>query len=161
MKSILCALAFLVAGAVHAGDLIQLPIPAEVPRVTYPSAPACAASAFNDDKSIRGACRSVRATACSGRGCQPVKYTTTYVAVWSAQGEPLVATACSLLRHHLPQADELSYYPGFDASTCPPLNFNPTGTTVTLNGKAFYYVTTNSVGSELVNSDYAGFLYLP
>jgi hypothetical protein len=82
--------------------------------------------------------------------------------VWDAQGNPLIATLCSTLRHHLPQADQVSYEPGFDATSCLHPNFNPTGTTVVINGSPYYYVSTDPVtGNELVNNNYAGFLVSP
>ena len=46
MKATLFGL-LLACGLVHAGTLVQLPIPAEIPRTTYPSAAQCAAVGFN------------------------------------------------------------------------------------------------------------------
>src|SRR6267142_4212588 len=132
-------------GTGHAQSVIQLKQPFEISQ-----RPACSGSSFNADSSILGACRTLAFTACSGRGCQPVTYTTTYVVHWDSGGNPGGVEACSLLRHHLPQADVLSYLGGHSAADCPNL-LTQTGTVVVLDGVPYYYITTDPVsGTELV-----------
>src|SRR5882762_4152225 len=100
MKSILCALAFLLAGAASAQTLSQLPLP---PALIGASRVACVADGFNADSSIYGTCHTVQSGPCSGRGCQPVSYITNYATEWDAVGNPLSATPCSVIRRHFPQ----------------------------------------------------------
>jgi hypothetical protein len=77
-------------------------------------------------------------------------------------GNPMTADACSQLRHHLPQADSITYLNGHSAADCMSVNFNPTGIVVVIDSVPYYYVTTDAVSdAELVNSNAAGFLYLP
>jgi hypothetical protein len=62
----------------------------------------------------------------------------------------------------LPQADSITYLNGHGAADCTSVNFNPTGIVVVIGSVPYYYVTTDAVsGAELVNSNAAGFLYLP
>lgn len=158
MVKTLIGLMFLFSGAVQAQQLIALTQPALV-GVGQPARTACVGTAFNADSSIVGACRTATSSACSGRGCQPVTFTTTYVASWDVFGDPTGVTACSVTRHHLPQADTVVYGSGFGPSNCPVVVFNPTGNTVNVNGTPFYYVTTDAqTSNELVNSNSAGYL---
>jgi hypothetical protein len=159
MKGLILALTMITPA--YADTLIQLPIPPALIGVGYAPRTACAGAAFNDDNSVRGACHTVTSAPCSGRGCQPVTYTTDYIAVWDALGNPLVATACAVIRHHLPQADQITYLNGFTAGDCFGVRFNPTGTVVMVDGAPYYYVATSVTGAELVNSNVAGYLYLP
>ncbi len=154
--AITAALAF---SAAQASDLVQLTQPT-LSGVGIAGRTACVGSAFNSDNSVVGACRTVTASACSGRGCQPVTYTTTYVANWDALGEPTGTAACSLTRHHLPQADQVTFLNGY--TSCPSVVFDPTQTVVVIGGFPMYYVTTDAAtGAELVNNNVAGYLYLP
>ena len=143
-----------------ADSLIQLPIPAGV--VGQEGRTSCVGNGFNADHSVFGACNSVTSSACSGRGCNPVTYTTTYVAAWDADGVPLSAIACSVTRHHSPQPNVTTYENGYDETSCPGVNLFGTHTVVVVDGTPFYYVATDPVtGAELVNSNAAGFLVLP
>lgn len=144
------------AGDPHINRLLAPPGVAVLPGHT-----ACVGSAFNADGSIVGACRVIHASACSGRGCQPVTLTTTYVANWDVTGAGTSAVACKVVRHHLPQIDVITYADGYDASTCPNLNLNPTGTVVIIDGVPLAYVSTGPSGQELVNDSVGGFLWTP
>jgi hypothetical protein len=159
VKSIAMLVLMLGAVPATANSLIQLPIPGAV--VGQPGRTLCAGGGFNADHSISGACTSATSTACSGRGCNPVTTTITYVAAWDAEGNAISATACSSTRHHVPQADVTTYENGYDATTCLGLSFFGTHTVVVIDGIPFYYVATDSVtGAESVNSNVAGFLVL-
>lgn len=166
MKSFLLCLMGM--GAAHAADLVQLTQPALVGIGQAPRT-ACVGGSFNADGSIVGSCRTVIAGACSGRGCQPVMMTTNYVASWDANGNATGVSACSTVRHHLPQVDMVTYLNGHSAADCHGVTFNPTGTTVGIpygpyawEVEYFYYVSTDTTtGAELVNSNTAGYLYLP
>jgi len=167
MKRLLLALA-LTATGVHAGTLVQLAQPASLNGVGQAAQHACAGVGFAADHSVYGACRTATSSPCSGRGCQPVSYITDYATTWDAVGNPLVAVTCSVTRHHVPQANQTTYAPGYDATNCPAVVL-ATGTTVGIPYGSypwevtyFYYVTTDPVtGAELVNSSASGFLYLP
>lgn len=160
MKTLLLSL--LLIGSAHAGTLLQLPLPPSLATVGQSGTKSCAGNRFNVDGSVVGACRTVMASACSGRGCQPVSYVTAYVVTWDTQGTSTGVIACSVTRHHLPQANIVTYAPGYDASTCPPVNLSATGTAFVINGTPYYYVTTDAAsGAVLVNSNSWGFLYLP
>lgn len=161
LKGLFLGLLMMVTGVAVADATVPLTQPA-LAGVGIASRTACVGSAFNSDNSVRGACHTVTSSPCSGRGCQPVTYTTNYVAVWDSQGNALSVTACSVTRHHLPQADQVTALNGIDPSDCAGVVFNPTGTVVTINGSPFYYVATDAVtGAELVNSNTAGYLALP
>lgn len=154
-KPILAFLGALLVGSLvmvatgHAAQLSQLAPPA-LPRA------ACVGSGF-DGGQVTGVCVSVTSSPCSGRGCQPVTFTTTYLARWELDGATVSLEACNLTRHHLPQANQVTYYG--DHTSCPALVYNPTGTTVVVDGTPFYYVSTDPVtGDELVNSNSAGYV---
>lgn len=148
-----------VASAQTSDNVVLLQSPPGV--AVIPGHTSCEGSAFNADSSVVGACRVISSTACSGRGCQPVTLTTTYVANWDAAGTPLSAVACKVVRHHLPQADAVTYAPGYDATTCPSINTGSTGTVVVVDGFPFYYVTTGPDGAELLDSQAQGYLFTP
>ncbi len=145
----------------HADELIRLPLPPAVVAIAGPAYAHCTAAGFNTDGSIHGACETVHASACSGRGCQPVRYVYDFVANWSLDGFVQSAIQCSVTRRHVPQPPVITYTPGYDASNCPAPVYNPTGTVVEIYGVPYFYVSTDSNGNELVNSNVAGFVYLP
>lgn len=146
------------AGLAAAQGMTQLDPPVQI---VVTSRLACAALGFVGGV-VGGECRTVTSAPCSGRGCQPVTYTTNYLATWDMDGNPLNAQACSLVRHHLPGADQVTYLNGHTAADCHDIVFNPTGTSVVLDDIPFHYVATDATtGNELVNSNYAGFLYRP
>lgn len=151
----------LIAGSAYAGTLVQLPLPPSLATVGQSGTKSCAGVSFNADGSVNGSCHTKVASACSGRGCQPVTMITNYAVIWDAEGNPVSVVTCSVTRHHLPQTDSAVYAPGFDATTCPVINLFGTGTAVVINGTPFYYVTTDATGAELVNSNSWGFLYSP
>lgn len=159
---VIVGLMAMMGAAARAETFIQLPLPASLNGVGQSGTKACAGTGFNADGTVVGVCKTQYAGACSGRGCQPVVSITTYVANWDVNGDNGTAVVCSVTRHHLPQVDTTQYVPGYDATTCPRINLDPTKTVVTINGVPFYYVTTDAVsGAELVNSNFWGFLYLP
>jgi hypothetical protein len=160
VKSIVMLVLMMGACPAMADSLIQLPIPGGV--VGQEGRTSCVGSGFNADHSVFGACNSAISSACSGRGCNPVTNTTTYVAAWDADGVPISAIACSVTRHHSPQPNVTTYENGFDGTSCLDLNFFGTHTVLVVDGTPFYYVATDPVtGAELVNSNVAGLLVLP
>ncbi len=166
MKHLLSALALMVFSAFsHAGTLVQLVQPESLNGIGTQH--SCAGVGFAADHSVYGICKMVTASACSGRGCQPIVVTSDYATTWDADGNPIAAVLCSVTKHHLPGADQVTYVAGYDATTCPKLQLS-TGTTVGIpygtqpwEVTYFYYVTTDVTGAELVNSNVWGFLYLP
>ena len=161
MKGLILALTMM-SGTAFASTLFQLPPPPALVGVGIAGRLACVGVGFNADDSIYGACHTATSAPCSGKGCQPVTYTTNYIVTWDTAGNPTGSTGCSIVRHHLPQADQTTYLDGHSAADCPGVLFNPTGAVVVVNGVPYYYVTTDAVtGAELVNSNAAGFLYLP
>ncbi len=166
MKTLFALIGLMVAGLANAGTLVQLAQPASLNGIGNQH--ACVGVGFAADNSVYGACKTVTSSACSGRGCQPVSYVTTYATTWDAEGNPIAATPCRIARHHLPQADQITYLNGYDATSCPPVKLSeptvvgiPYGT-YPWEVMYFYYVTTDAVtGAELVNNNTWGFLYLP
>lgn len=156
MKAAIALMGLILCGLCHAGT-VQLPVPEGMPGNQH----LCATSGFNGDGTVAGACHGVVSSACSGRGCQPVTNTYTYVAAWDLDGNMVRSAACSVIRHHSPQPNATTYLNGYTAATCPGLVFNPTGTQVVVEDYPYYYVSTNAVGDEALNTNYAGFLYLP
>jgi hypothetical protein len=161
MKGSILAL-MMVTGTAVAGTLVQLPPPPSLVGIGIATRLACVGVSFTGDGSVNGMCHTATSSPCSGRGCQPVTYITNYIVGWDATGSPTGSSACSTVRHHLPQADQTTYLNGHSAADCPGVVFNSTGSVVTINGVPYYYVTTDAMsGAELVNSNAAGFLYLP
>lgn len=158
MKALIASLVLL-ASAAQAQSLVPLTEPA-LDGIGLSGRTACVGDSFNADSSIVGACHTVTSSACSGRGCQPVTYTTNYIATWDATGSATSVQACSVIRHHSPQADQVTYLDGHSAVDCPSVVFNR-GSTVEINGTPYYYVSTSVNGDELVNSNAAGYLVLP
>lgn len=163
MKSLLCGvlLAFgaMFAAAAPASELVQLTQPA-LTGIGQPARTACVGYNFNTDDSIVGACRTATVSGCSGRGCQPTTLTTDYIATWDSAGNATGVQACSVVRHHLPQADQTTYLNGHTSLDCHNVIFS-IGTVVEIDGVPFYYRTTSADGSELVNSNAAGYVFLP
>jgi hypothetical protein len=156
MKGIIFTVALLAAAAVQASTLVPLSQPA-LEGIGLVGRTACVGSSFNADSSITGACHTITSSPCSGRGCQPVTYTTNYVAKWDDVGNSLSVTACAVVRHHLPQVDQTTYLNGYTA--CPAVVFNPQTGVIVVNGIPLYYVTTDVVtGNELANANAAGYL---
>lgn len=117
------------AGAQSLPTVTALGIPPALLHVGQPGRLACAPVGFRDDDSVYGACHTATASPCSGRGCQPVTVTTNYVVDWDIDGNPTLGDACSVVRHHLPQADQITYTAGYSAADCFPVRLNPLGTT--------------------------------
>jgi hypothetical protein len=162
MKMLLSLAALTLAATAHAGTLLRLPLPPTLLTVGQSGTKSCAGVGFNADGSVHGSCHTKVASACSGRGCQPLTMITTYAVLWDAEANVVSEVTCSVTRHHLPQTDTTTYAPGFDATRCPAVNLFGTGTSVVINGTPYYYVTTDAAsGAELVNSNSWGFLYLP
>jgi hypothetical protein len=161
MKEIMLGL-ILVSSSAFADSLVHLYPPPSLIGVGIAGRLACAGVGFNADSSVHGACHTVISSPCSGRGCQPVTSTTNYIASWDAFGNPIEATACDVVRHHLPQVDQITYLNGHSAADCFGVVFAPTPTVVTIDGQPFYYVSTDPVtGAELVDSNAASYLYMP
>lgn len=150
MKSLLLLLV-LASGAAEASTLAQIPVPSNVTG----SQKNCYAVGFSASGEVIASCRGVVSQACSGRGCQPLQYITTYNVLGG------VATACKTVQHHLPQADVTTYVSGYNAASCPDSNANPTGSVVTINGVPYYYVSAGPAGEMLVNSNTAGHVVYP
>jgi hypothetical protein len=143
---------------VMADAIVELPIPTGVE--SQPGRVGCVGSGFNADHSIFGMCSGTISQACSGRGCNPATTTTYYIAAWDQFGNPVSAKACESIRHHLPQANVTTYLNGH--TSCPVMDFDPTKTVVVIDWVPYYYVATDPTsGAELLNSNAAGFLYLP
>lgn len=156
MKAILCLLAVL-AGSAQADTFTRL----VQPSIASPYA-HCVGNAFNADSSITGVCTQTLAYACSGRGCQPVRYVYNYIASWDALGAPVAVEGCSVTRRHLPQAPVTTYLNGHSAADCFGLVYNPTGTVVVVDSIPFWYVATDpATGNELLNDNVSGYLYQP
>lgn len=166
MKYLLLSIALLASllfmNSAGASAVTAIPIPLQLMNVGDAGGRTCVGVAFNADGSIRAACRTKQSAPCSGRGCQPVTITTTYVVTYNLASSDETVAACSATRHHPPQQDATTYVQGYDASTCPLVEFNPTGTTVMMNGSPWFYVTTNATtGAILINSNTAGYVYTP
>jgi len=157
MKGFLGASCLLIAGAAQAQTyptvtLLQVPAAIKTTR-TY-----CEGQSFNADDSVHGTCEVIVSSACSGRGCQPVTYTTFYIADWDLAGNPTLEDRCAQVRHHLPQANQWTFFNGHTAADCPAPSFG-TSTTVGIPYGAYswdvayyYYVTTSADGAyEIVN----------
>lgn len=97
--------------------------PLQRPVLAYNYQEACLPSGFNADDSISGVCSTHRSGACSGRGCQPVRYTYNYITVWDINGVVQSAVLCDEVRTHLPQVPQYTYYNGF--TECPVAVANP------------------------------------
>lgn len=140
-----------VAGVANAQTtaMNELPIPA---MTGYSQ--QCSATAF-DGADIVGTCITHTAQACSGRGCQPVRFTTAYITHWDASLTP-TTEPCYVVRTHLPQAPQYTYYGGHTAADCP-FVLNNTGVSVQINGSSWWYVTADST-REIVNDNYTSYL---
>jgi len=121
----------------------------------------CVGNTFNADSSITGACTTRINSACSGRGCQPVRYVYDYIASWDAFGTPVAVEACSVTRRHIPQAPVTTYLNGHSAADCFDIVYQ-TGIVVVIDGVPLWYVATDPVtGNELLNDNVSGYLYQP
>lgn len=150
LATLACLAAFV--SSAHAQTVIPL-----TQSFTSNMRPSCSGASFNVDNSVLGACRTVAFGPSCGRGCQPVQYTTTYIAHWDAAGNSSGVEACSLTRHHLPQADVTTYLGGHTAEDCPPVILS-THTVIVIDDVPYYYITTDAItGAELV----VGALVLP
>lgn len=80
----------------------------------------CTGNSFSADGStIIGACQHTQTMPCSGRGCQPVRYTTRYNVTWSVPDlTPSVADACVTIRTHAPQPPQYTFYNGHTLADC-------------------------------------------
>jgi hypothetical protein len=147
-------------GAAQAQSLVTLTQP-DLDGIGLSGRTACVGDSFNADGSVVGQCHTVTSSPCSGRGCQPVTLTTNYIASWDVEGNATGVQACSVVRHHLPQANTTTYLNGHSAADCPGVVFNQGAGTVEIGGIPYYYMTTSVNGDELVNSNVAGYLVLP
>ena len=125
--------------------------PLQLPALAYSYQESCTPSGFNADDSIAGVCRTVRYSACSGRGCQPVRYTYNYVTTWDINGIVLSAVACDVVRTHIPQVPQYTYFNGY--TSCPVAVSNPNhAVTYVPNGPhswdytTYYWVATSDDG---------------
>lgn len=151
------ALCLAACTAAQADTITQLIVPPDVSGQLK----VCGATGFDDQGYIRGMCRATTSSVCSGRGCQPVQMITTYLVAWdfTLVGVNTIAKPCKTVRHHLPQADQTTYQPGFDASSCPNLNLQGTGTVYEFEGVPYYFVASDpDTGRVLVNGQSAGYL---
>jgi len=160
MKGLMLGLLCLIGATASADTLLQLPVPTNAKTIAGPAYAHCATAGFNADGTVRGNCQATHSAACSGRGCQPVRMVYNFVASWGSDGYSLTSIQCSVTRRHVPQLPVTTYTPGYDAATCPEPNYNPTGTVVVINGVPYFYVSTDTNGNEVVNSNYAGFLFI-
>ena len=157
MTKVLIGLMVMFSAGAPAQQLTRLFPPAPIVARAYST---CIGSSFNADSSVAGVCRTAYAYPCSGRGCQPLRVTSLYVASWDVFGTPVSAILCSVTKRHLPQPPIVTYYNGY--TSCPAMNFNPTGTVVVIYGVPYFYVATDPLtGAELVNSNVVGYLVLP
>ena len=107
----------------------------------------CAGNSFSEDGStIIGACSSTKTSACSGRGCQPVRYKTFYNVTWSVPDlVPSVADACMMVRTHAPQAPQYTFYNGHVAADCHGLSISSPSVTM-VNGAPYYLIAVSPTG---------------
>lgn len=161
MRGLILFLSFF-SSVVSAETFLRLPLPPPLANVGQSGTKSCIGTSFNADSSISGFCRTKNSSPCSGRGCQPVTFTTTYVTIWDAEGNFVSEVTCGIGRHHLPQADTVTYAAGYDATSCPLVN-RPQNISFTINGTPYYYWTTDAAsGAVLVSDNYPwGFLYSP
>lgn len=140
----LMALALLPAlgGAQSLPTVTALGIPPALLHVGQPGRLLCAPLGFRDDDSVYGACHTVTSQACSGRGCQPVNYTTNWIVTWNIEGNPTLGDACALIRTHLPQPRQVTYYGGHSAADCFDVILNPTLKTVGIPYGPYYWQVT-------------------
>jgi hypothetical protein len=156
MKSILLFLSLMIPALAFADYPTVTPLAA--PVLSRPA--SCAPAAFTEG-GITGACRTVLPSVCSGRGCQPVLTTTLYVTTWDMAGNVTFNEACSTIRHHAPQPDQVTYLNGHTSCAAPVWD---TGVTVGVpygpyawDVTYYYYVTSNGV-AELVADQTTGYV---
>jgi hypothetical protein len=165
MKVLLLSLSLFASFAMADGysTITPLGIPPALIGIGQSGRLACAPVGFRSDDSVYGACHTVTSAPCSGRGCQPVVYTTNYIVTWDLAGNPALGDACAIVRTHLPQAPQTTYYNGHSAADCFSVVTNPSGTTVAItygpgDVTYYYYVSTSADGRyELVYSAIVAF----
>lgn len=139
------------AGAQSLPTITGLGVPSALLHVGQSGRLLCAPVGFRADDSVYGACHTVTSQPCSGRGCQPVNFTTNWIVTWDLEGNPTLGDACDVVRTHLPQAPQVTYYLGHTAADCFPVALNPTGKTVGIpygpyswQVSWYYYVATSA-----------------
>jgi hypothetical protein len=159
MKTLLVLLSLVAAGAAQAFSTVT---PLVTPQVItgYQTHTGCAPITANANDTVLGACYGSRSAACSGRGCQPTTYITTYIVDWDLSGNPTFVESCRMVRRHLPQPDAITYLNGHSATDCLTVVSNPLATVVevpdgpyTWQVQVYYYVATSADGLyELVDN---------
>jgi hypothetical protein len=141
MKSL--ALLLLAAGTAFADTLTYQERPAPPPaRWT------CAATGYASNGTLLGKCQ--LAIPSTARYAQPARYI--YNVSWNAAG----AVTQGPLFCYSPQ------HTGIDHSGCPSMvTFSDTNNVVTIDGIPYWYVSTNSVGSEAVNNQTDALVWIP
>lgn len=141
-----------IAGA-HADTTLE-PITAEIPANFPGNVHSCAGNSFDANDSIIGACRVTRSQACSGRGCQPVQYTTYFNVTWTTPDlTPSVPDACVTVRHHLPQTNTYTYLNGHVAADCRGLAQSSASVT-SVNGVPYYLIAVSNSGLYEIVANY-------
>lgn len=117
MKSFI-ALLLLTGATAQANVIYPLVVPADVPKGNQPSGRTCVATSFNANDTSNGTCRSVTASVCSGRACQPTYTSTVFAVMWDTQGNPLSSVFCGTFVSHQTLVHQWTYQPGFTSATC-------------------------------------------
>lgn len=122
MKTFFALLAILTCSAASAQTYPTV-TPLQKPTVDHSYQLGCTPIAFNGDDSIGGVCTGYVYSACSGRGCQPIRYSYNYLTSWDINGIVQTAVLCDMVRTHGAQAPVYTYYNGF--ISCPVAVVNP------------------------------------
>jgi len=123
VRALLAVLALGASALVYAQSFPTI-TPLQVPtEVSAQRSHGCIAGGFNADDSVYGACSYVLYGACSGRACQPVRYTHNYIVAWDLNGNVTNSVACDIVRTHVPQVPQYTYLNGY--TYCPGYAANP------------------------------------
>lgn len=134
-------LALFYASVALAATVEPLPFVSPPPLSQYHQPQShCAATGFNPDGSISGTCQYFYGQSAKYFALPSVLYTVS----WDASLNPTLGSQCGATDIHR-------------VATGCRLIFNPTGSTVVINGVPYYYVSAGSAG-ELVSSNVESFL---
>lgn len=145
-KMLLISLAAVAASSVVQAADFPTVTPLQLPSLTYHYQESCLPIGWNADDTVSGICSTRKYGACSGRGCQPTRYTQNYITVWDINGVVQSAVLCDEVRTHIPQPAQYTYYNGF--TECPVAVSNPNRevTYVPYGPYSWQYITYYFVG---------------